>query len=348
MSIHPAPTSAEMRVSAEIIVDQIISTRISPCPMTIPTDQLVEAIRAATVIFTTEPAVLTLSGEHCVVGDIHGNIDALIRIFEKFGYPPERNYLFLGDYIDRGLYSCEVILLLYSLKILYPNHVRMIRGNHEFAYMAEAYGFRDECEIRLSSFAYSAILASFDELPIAAIIGPNFCVHGGISPRMQTRQDLLQIRKFPRNNDFRQTLVGDLVWSDPSNDVSEFKESPRGCGVLYGKDAVENFTRECTGITRIIRAHESCAFGYNWPFADGKVLTVFSSCDYCDTNNDAGVVLVDPETDRTECLKMSPLSRNDMSRRRVTFPLWVIESSEQMKSPHGIDLFDPGATLITI
>jgi diadenosine tetraphosphatase ApaH/serine/threonine PP2A family protein phosphatase len=316
------------------IVDHILTSQISG-PVTHrgklrPVD--VEAlIDDATTLLSSEPAVLQLSGEFCVVGDIHGNIDALIRIFESRGYPPACSYLFLGDYIDRGLFSCEVILLLYSLKLLYPHHIQLIRGNHEFALMTEIYGFKRECESRLTPTIYTKILRSFDHLPIAAILGSNFCVHGGISPSIKSITDIMSITKMGPDEPLGSNVVSDLVWSDPRPDVAEFEKSPRGCGVLYGAEAVANFSRETRGLNRIIRAHESCSAGYDWPFIDnGSVLTIFSSCDYCEMGNDGAVVVVKDSDEDPSCTQVRPLSKSDISKRRLVLPLWLLESPMQM------------------
>lgn len=81
-----------------------------------------------------------------IVGDLHGNIDDLLRIFEDNSYPPDAKYVFTGDYVDRGTCSVEIMLLLFSLKNLYPNHIFLLRGNHESQDICSIYGFQSECE----------------------------------------------------------------------------------------------------------------------------------------------------------------------------------------------------------
>jgi protein phosphatase len=267
-----------------------------------------------------------------VVGDIHGNIDSLLRILERFGYPPESLYLFLGDYIDRGRNSCEVILILYSLKFLFPGSVHLIRGNHEFRAMSEWYGFRWECESRLSRALFELIIRSFDFLPIAARLGGNFCVHGGISPELKSPADLARIGKS--GGDDSVGLVCDLLWSDPRSCVRHFKESPRGCGFLFGEDAVRSFRSGCPRFERVVRAHESCPEGFNWPFDEGgSVLTIFSSCDYCDTMNDAAVVFLSDSDTSATCTKMPPIRPGQADRRGVTYPIWLIEEPSETVKP---------------
>jgi diadenosine tetraphosphatase ApaH/serine/threonine PP2A family protein phosphatase len=311
---------------AKDLITQVIESRIQRAsPFTPNPTDVLSIISSAESILRDEPGNLRLAGEHCVVGDIHGNIDILLRIFENHGYPPHRAYLFLGDYIDRGSNSCEVIILLYSLKVCFPDRVRLLRGNHEVGQMAEVYGFCRECQRRFGAEIYGAVIASFAALPLAATLARNFCVHGGISPRLQTADDVARIAKD--FSEFGDNLASDLLWSDPRPDVGEFEVSPRGCGRLFGEDAVSQFVEQTGICDRIIRAHESCEDGYDWPFSEPTVLTLFSSCDYCEMMNDAGVAIVGDDG-QPECATLPPLVPGQMKKRRVTFPEWALEAEE--------------------
>jgi len=209
--------------------------------------------------------------------------------------------------------------------------------------MTDIYGFKRECETRLSKTLFSLIIQSFDFLPIAARIGANFCVHGGISPRLKSEQDIQRIIKLSAGaappEDF--CLVIDLLWSDPSNSVADFGDNPRGCGVLFGEQAVRKFRTACPSVGRVIRSHESCSSGYEWPFLeDGSVLTVFSSCDYCEMMNDAAVAAVNDGDLSLDCAKLSPLREEQMNRRRVTFPEWALEAQTLMPEVPGASLLE--------
>merc|ERR1712060_351281 len=133
----------------------------------------------------SQSALLELEAPINIVGDIHGQYWDLLRIFEYGGFPPESNYLFLGDYVDRGKHSLEVMTLLLVYKIKYPENFFMLRGNHECAAITRIYGFYDECKMRYNIKMWKAFCEVFNRLPFAAVIDDKiFCVHGGLSPEV--------------------------------------------------------------------------------------------------------------------------------------------------------------------
>jgi len=136
----------EMEVARESILSRSKGGMASP--MNITLKQARAVVRAGADALDRDPSVLDLVADFVVVGDIHGSTDSLLGIFSRLGYPPERSYLFLGDYVDRGLYSIEVILMLYALKAAFPSHVFLLRGNHECESLTPLYGFRHECQAR--------------------------------------------------------------------------------------------------------------------------------------------------------------------------------------------------------
>jgi protein phosphatase len=322
--------SAKNMVSA--ILSQV-SRSATICSSALP--DAIPIIRAARYEFTKDPPGLSLSGEFLVVGDLHGDLATLLRILERYSYPPERSYLFLGDYVDRGTCSCGVVLLLFALKVLYPDRVYLIRGNHEFRAVTEVYGFRTECLNCFSEEFYDEVLLCFAELPLYAILNARvFCVHGGIPVKVSGLRDLVK-----QKDEECSKIAEDLLWSDPSVESPGFRNSYRGKGHLFGSKAVSDFLDQ-TGLSFVIRSHEMCQEGYDYPFGGaGGVMTVFSSCDYCGNMNDSGVVLVGKR--KMDADYFEPITEEDEAQRRIAFPEWLLEYSPLDSIDLLVEIDDP-------
>jgi len=163
--------------------------------------------------------LLELEAPLKICGDVHGQYTDLLRLFEYGGFPPEANYLFLGDYVDRGKQSLEVICLLLCYKILYPTNFFLLRGNHEAAGINRIYGFYDECKRRYSIKLWKVFSDVFNCLPVSALVDEKIlCMHGGLSPEISSLQ---QIADLSRPSDVPDVgLMCDLLWSDPDTTVS--------------------------------------------------------------------------------------------------------------------------------
>ena len=233
--------------------------------------------------------LLELGANVNICGDIHGQYYDLLHLFELGGYPPESNYLFLGDYVDRGKQSIETISLLFAYKIKYPNNFFILRGNHECALINRVYGFFDECKRRYNVKIWKIFIECFNCLPIAAVIDDNiFCVHGGLSPDLNF---LSQIKGILRPTDVPDYgLLCDILWSDPDCDLKDdFGENERGISVTYSKKSIEKFLKD-NQLDLICRAHQVVEDGYEF-FANKILVTVFSAPNYCDMFDNSGAMM---------------------------------------------------------
>lgn len=148
---------------------------------------LLELINNTIKVLKKEPNILKLKDPVIIVGDIHGQFYDLISLLELGGEPSSNQYLFMGDYVDRGSFSIEVLILLYAAKLTFPENIWLMRGNHECRQLTTFFNFKQECEIKYDIELYNAIMTSFDALPLGCIINSKFaCVHGGISPNIDT------------------------------------------------------------------------------------------------------------------------------------------------------------------
>ena len=191
---------------------------------------------SAREIFMHQPVLLELEAPIKICGDLHGQYFDLLRLFEYGGFPPDSNYLFLGDYVDRGKQSLETICLLLAYKIKYPENFFLLRGNHECASINRIYGFYDECKRRYSIKLWKQFQELFNALPLAALVEAKiFCIHGGLSPDMESPDDL---KRVARPVDVPDTgLLCDTLWSDPDKDISGWAENDRGVSYTFGADA---------------------------------------------------------------------------------------------------------------
>eukprot|EP01105_Mastigella_eilhardi_P000937 TRINITY_DN1116_c0_g2_i1.p1 TRINITY_DN1116_c0_g2~~TRINITY_DN1116_c0_g2_i1.p1 ORF type:complete len:569 (-),score=175.55 TRINITY_DN1116_c0_g2_i1:42-1556(-) len=257
-------------------------------------------IKQATAIFLAEPTLLVVDPPVTVCGDIHGQFYDLLRLFEIGGAVARTTYLFLGDYVDRGSFSCEVLFLMYSLKITYPKTFFMIRGNHECRHLTEFFTFKQECLRKYNEKVYEAFLESFHALPLGALVNNQFlCIHGGISPEIRMLEDIRRIDRFREPPQLG--AMCDVLWADPaenfnpSNDDNFGSNEVRGCSYVFTYRAACAFL-ERNKLLSIIRAHEAQDEGYKMYLhrestSFPTVITIFSAPNYLDAYNNKGAVL---------------------------------------------------------
>lgn len=233
-----------------------------------------------------------------ICGDIHGQLHDLITLFKTGGECPGTQYLFLGDFVDRGFYSVESLLLLLCLKIRYPDRITLIRGNHESRQITTVYGFFDECLRKYGNAnVWRYCCEVFDYVSLGALVGGKggvFCVHGGLSPDVDT---IDEIRTLERKQEVpHEGAMCDLLWSDP-DEFSSWGVSPRGAGFLFGENETRKFCR-VNDISLIARAHQLVMEGYREMF-NGSLVTVWSAPNYCyRCGNVASILSIDDELNR--------------------------------------------------
>jgi serine/threonine-protein phosphatase PP1 catalytic subunit len=130
------------------LIERLKTEGASGAPVTMEQDEIKRVLTKAREVFMQQPPLLELNAPINICGDIHGQYPDLLRMFEFGRFPPESNYLFLGDYIDRGKQSLEAIMLLLCFKIKFPENFFLLRGNHEASQINRIYGFYDECKRR--------------------------------------------------------------------------------------------------------------------------------------------------------------------------------------------------------
>mmetsp|Transcript_48496 Transcript_48496/g.71900 ORF Transcript_48496/g.71900 Transcript_48496/m.71900 type:complete len:400 (-) Transcript_48496:395-1594(-) len=240
-----------------------------------------------------QPMLLELEAPIKICGDVHGQYYDLLRLFEYGGFPPEANYVFLGDYVDRGKQSLETICLLLAYKIKYPENFFVLRGNHECASINRIYGFYDECKRRFGIKLWKTFTDCFNCLPCAAIIDEKImCMHGGLSPELTTMD---QVKRIMRPTDVPDTgLLCDLLWSDPDKDIDGWGENDRGVSFTFGEDIVAQFLHK-HDMDLICRAHQVVEDGYEF-FARRQLVTLFSAPNYCGEFDNAGAMMSVDET----------------------------------------------------
>jgi len=263
------------------------------------------------------PNVAHIQAPVVICGDLHGQFYDVLTIFDLAGHPSTgTKYLFLGDYVDRGFFSSEIVLYLCALMLCHPDNIVMLRGNHETRLMCEFMTFRDECLHKYNLEVYDAFQEFFQTLQIAAVVSgtPNgdcLCVHGGIGPELKTIADFDAIDRFceiPKKSAF-----WDVVWADPLPEIdsgdmdfdSEDKwasitflpNSFRHSSCLYGLKATRKFLKH-NKLCTIIRGHQVQQDGYfehfsrtDQAFAIAPVLTVFSAPNYCDQYGNRGAFI---------------------------------------------------------
>ncbi|GAA5864319.1 hypothetical protein JCM3774_002751 [Rhodotorula dairenensis] len=286
--------------------------------------------QAAREVFLSQPTLIELSPPVKIVGDVHGQYSDLIRLFEMCGFPPSANYLFLGDYVDRGKQSLETILLLLCYKVKYPENFFLLRGNHECANVTRVYGFYDECKRRCNIKIWKTFVDVFNCLPIAAVVASKiFCVHGGLSPSLSSMDD---IRKISRPTDVPDYgLLNDLLWSDPSDTALDWEDNERGVSYCFGKSVIGAFLARYD-FDLICRAHMVVEDGYEF-WNERTLVTIFSAPNYCGEFDNFGSVMSVSEDLLCAFELLKPLDTAQLKRELAKTRRRLSSSSSNASTP---------------
>ena len=279
--------------------------------------EIIYLIDEVTKIISTENSLIKIRSPCKIFGNINGIYTDLMRYFESYGNPSDNiqngdinvmQYIFLGDFCDRGNLSLEVILLLFALKIKYPNFIYLIRGHHEDIIINEFYGLGDECkeklkeDIQAKDSVFKRINRAFNYLPFGVLVDNNIlCIHGGLGSSIKSLEDIsniprpTQIYQDPEN--LTQLHILDLLYSEFDEDEDDLyninslrDKNKKGFIVNYGKKILDEFC-EKNNINLIIATHKFIKDGF-CTYCDDKLLNIFSCTNYMDTGNNVGAMVI--------------------------------------------------------
>lgn len=267
-----------------------------PFRFNIEANTMINLANKAIPIFKAESNLLEISAPINLFGDIHGQFLDMVRFMKMTGLPPQQKFLFMGDYVDRGPNSIEVIALLFAIKILHPEQVFILRGNHECPDVNRGYGFFEECSQRfdtaedpkLGTKVFDSINQALMSLPVSALINNKiFCVHGGLSPKLKHVHDINKIDRFTKIPD--SGILCDLLWSDPSSNNKGWTHSQRGVSYTYNEQVLDEFMN-INNLDLVCRAHQMVNDGFKF-FNNNKLITLFSAPNYCGECGNDGAVM---------------------------------------------------------
>jgi diadenosine tetraphosphatase ApaH/serine/threonine PP2A family protein phosphatase len=210
-------------------------------------------------------------------------------------FNPEKRFVFMGDYVDRGSHSLNTFLYLVSLKLQFRDSIYLLRGNHESRQISNRYGFYHECILNYGHAGLWTIACEvFDLLPLGALIDQDvFCVHGGLSPKLPMLEKLSLLDRqveLPQSGP-----LTDLCWSDPEN-VASWRENTRGAGYLFGINETMKFTR-INRLEFVARSHQLAMEGFTEFFAgptpgrEYRLITVWSAPNYSYRSGNRAAIL---------------------------------------------------------
>ncbi|VDM37920.1 unnamed protein product [Toxocara canis] len=195
--------SAQKEMAEKIDIDEMICKLLnvgSPgCSLTktVKEQDVMNLCTVSKEVLMSQNSLIEVDPPIRICGDIHGQYADLLRLFDRGGFPPFVNYIFLGDYVDRGKQSLECICLLLCYKVKYSENFFILRGNHECSVINRVYGFFEECSRRYQSVRlWQAFQEVFNTMPFTGLVaGKILCMHGGLSPQLKSIDQLRQITR---------------------------------------------------------------------------------------------------------------------------------------------------------
>lgn len=253
----------------------------------VPEAQVIQVLHLLAEIFAQESNLVQVPSPVVICGDVHGQLDDVLWMLECAG-GTDQNFLFMGDYVDRGTHSLNTFLVLACLKLKSPNNVFLLRGNHECRQTSRTYGFYNECWLNYGhGGVWFAVNDVFDLLPSAAVVdGRVFAVHGGLSPLLPLTEMISLENRFEEIPP--EGPLADLYWSDPDGDNSpiEWRKNMRGSGYVFGRSVVHKFVH-LNKLDFVTRSHQVVAKGFMWYYpeerwtdGEGRLITVWSAPNY--------------------------------------------------------------------
>jgi diadenosine tetraphosphatase ApaH/serine/threonine PP2A family protein phosphatase len=259
-----------------------------------------------------------------IFGDTHGQLRDVLFLFHYFGLPGTADcpaVVFNGDFVDRGQHQVELLAVLFSLKLLFPDRVFLNRGNHEDRNMNERYGFKGVCVSTLGAEHgqrfFEAAEKVFEQLPLATLVGQKILVlHGGIGDGNWMLKDLKEVQRPLSHSALQaESWLWNLLWSDPIEDDSDMASrkvfgahpSPRSkSAVKFGWDVTQRFCAQ-NGLDLVVRSHQAKKQGLGFDVMHREMLIrVFSARDYESNRNDGAILHVSGDDDNSGMLSVRP------------------------------------------
>ena len=318
--------------------------------------EILELIEGVKPIIEKDHSLIRIRSPCKIFGNLYGIYDDLMRYFESYGNPSDDNqmgditvmqYIFLGDFCDRGYNSLEIILLLFALKIKYPEFIYLIRGHHEDRFINEEYGLGKECIERLSDdirdpfSIFSNINKAFDLLPFGVLVDNNILlIHGGIGSSINSLDDIDSIKRPVEvvhnvtNND--QLKVLDLLWSEYCDDIDNIDSNverdkfKKGFIVKYGKNRLNKFLDD-NKINLLITSHQFVKGGFT-TFNNDRILIVFSATNYMDKCGNVGAMITIAKKNANKRMNIIPklitlnnTTKDTFRREKSPSPIRIIK-----------------------